>query len=145
MVDPKKVQIMTKLAVFEKREAEQALLITKYERLDYVRIQLLKMIISVTIGYLILLGVIAVYQLEYILEHITTNEVSVWIKDSLIGYVGLLIFYTLIGIVAYHVRYRRARRKVKEYDRGLHSLRKYYRRQEQEMEQKGRVVHRQPR
>ena len=145
MIDAKKVQIMTRLAVFEQREEAQALQITKYERLDFVRIQLLKMILSVTAGYGILVMFLGFYHLEYILEHIATGELTDWIWRGVAGYVGLLIFYALIGVVAYHIRYRRARRRVKEYDRMLHTLRKYYRKKEQEMEQKGRVVRRQPR
>lgn len=144
MIDAKKVQIMTRLAVFEQREEAQALQITKYERLDFVRIQLLKMILSVTAGYGILVMFLGFYHLEYILEHIATGELTDWIWRGVAGYVGLLIFYALIGVVAYHIRYRRARRRVKEYDRMLHALRKYYRRKEQELEQKGRVVRRQP-
>lgn len=143
MIDAKKVQIMTRLAVFEQREEAQALQITKYERLDFVRIQLLKMILSVTAGYGILVMFLGFYHLEYILEHIATGELTDWIWRGVAGYVGLLIFYALIGVVAYHIRYRRARRRVKEYDRMLHALRKYYRRKEQELEQKGRVVRRQ--
>lgn len=144
MIDAKKVQIMTRLAVFEQREEAQALQITKYERLDFVRIQLLKMILSVTTGYGILVMFLGFYHLEYILEHIATGELTDWIWRGVAVYVGLLIFYALIGVVAYHIRYRRARRRVKEYDRMLHALRKYYRRKEQELEQKGRVVRRQP-
>lgn len=143
MIDAKKVQIMTRLAVFEQREEAQALQITKYERLDFVRIQLLKMILSVTAGYGILVMFLGFYHLEYILEHIATGELTDWIWRGVAVYVGLLIFYALIGVVAYHIRYRRARRRVKEYDRMLHALRKYYRRKEQELEQKGRVVRRQ--
>lgn len=145
MIDARKVQIMTRLAIFEQREEEQALQITKYERLDYVRIQLLKMILSVTVGYGILVMFLGFYHLEYILEHITTGEVNDWIWIGVAVYVGLLLFYGVIGLIAYHIRYRRARRRVKEYDRMLHTLRKYYRKKEQEMEKKkGRVVRRQP-
>ena len=140
MIDAKKVQIMTRLAVFEQREEAQALQITKYERLDFVRIQLLKMILSVTAGYGILVMFLGFYHLEYILEHIATGELTDWIWRGVAVYVGLLIFYALIGVVAYHIRYRRARRRVKEYDRMLHALRKYYRKQEQDLQQKGRVV-----
>lgn len=144
MIDVKKVQIMTQLAVFEQREEEQAMEIARFERLDYVRIQLLKMLLSVTAGYGILVMFLGFYHLEYIVEHLTTGEWKSWLWTGVVGYVGMLLFYGLIGIVAYHIRYRRARRKVKEYDRLLHALRKYYRKKEQEMEKKGRAVRRQP-
>lgn len=140
MIDPKKVQIMTKMAVFEKREEEDALKITKYERLDYVRIEVLKMFLCVSVGYVILLGMLAVYHMEELLEQAAVMDFSFWIGRIAAGYVGLLLVYGTIGIVAYYVRHKRARRVVKEYDRRLHILRKYYRKQEQDLQQKGRVV-----
>ncbi len=140
MIDAKKVQIMTKMAAFEKREEEGALKITKYERLDYVRIEVLKTFLCVSVGYLILLGMLAVYHMEYLLKQAATMDFASLIEKIIIGYVGILVVYGIIGIVAYYIRHKRARRFVKEYDRRLHALRKYYRKQEQDLQQKGRVV-----
>lgn len=140
MIDAKKVQIMTKMAAFEKREEEGALKITRYERLDYVRVEVLKMFLCVSVGYLILLGMLAVYHMEYLLEQAVEIEFSPLLGRIAAGYVGLLLVYGVIGIAAYHVRHKRARRLVKEYDRRLHTLRKYYRKQEQDLQEKGRVV-----
>lgn len=140
MIDAKKIQIMTKMAAFEKREEEGALKITKYERLDYVRMEILKMFLCVSVGYLILLGMLAVYHLEYLLEQAAELDVSSLVGRIAVGYVGILFVYGVIGIAAYYVRHKRARRLVKEYDRRLHALRQYYRKQEQDLQEKGRVV-----
>lgn len=140
MVDAKKIQIMTKMAAFEKREEEGALKITKYERVDYVRMEILKMFLCVSVGYLILLGMLAVYHLEYLLEQAAELDVSSLVGRIAAGYVGILFLYGVIGIAAYYVRHKRARRLVKEYDRRLHALRQYYRKQEQDLQEKGRVV-----
>lgn len=140
MIDAKKVQIMTKMAAFEKREEEGALKITRYERLDYVRMEILKMFLCVSVGYLILLGMLAIYHMEDLLEQAVTMEFSSLIGRIVTGYVGILVVYSVIGGVAYYVRHKRARRFVKEYDRRLHMLRKYYRKQEQDLQQKGRVA-----
>lgn len=131
---------MTKMAVFEKREEEGALKITKYGRLDYVRMEVLKTLLRVSVGYGIFLGVLAVYHMEFLIEQVAIMEFSFLIKKILMGYVGILIAYGAIGIVVYYMRHKKARRMVKEYDRRLHALRKYYRKQEQELQQKGRVV-----
>lgn len=140
MIDAKKVQIMTRIAAFEKREEEGALKITKYERLDYVRMEILKTFLCVSVGYLILLGMLAVYHIEYLLEQAAVLDVSSLVGRIAVGYVGILLVYGVIGIVAYYVRHKRARRLVKEYDRRLHVLRKYYRKQEEDLQEKGRVV-----
>lgn len=140
MIDAKKVQIMTKMAAFEKREEEGALKITRYERLDYVRMEILKMFLCVSVGYLILLGMLAIYHMEDLLEQAVTMEFSSLIGRIVAGYVGILVVYSVIGGAAYYVRHKRARRFVKEYDRRLHMLRKYYRKQEQDLQQKGRVA-----
>lgn len=93
MIDAKKVQIMTKMAVFEKREEEGALNITKYERLDYVRIEVLKMLLCVSVGYLILLGMLAVYHVEYLIEQVATMNFSSILWKILVGYIGVIIVY----------------------------------------------------
>lgn len=126
MVDPRKVQIMTKLAAFEQKEELHALKVTEYERVDYVRIQLVKMILSVTVGYGIILALLLFGRVDYYIENFYSMDLTFFFRKIVIGYVSTLAIYLLVGVVAYHVRYRRAKRAVKEYDRNLHMLRKYY-------------------
>ena len=49
MVDEKKTILMTKLAIFEKHEKNKSLVVSKYYRSDYVRYNVLKKWVGLTI------------------------------------------------------------------------------------------------
>jgi hypothetical protein len=51
MLDYKKIRLMTKLAVYEKKDGKEDIHLSKYYKTDYVRYQVLKAIITSTIGY----------------------------------------------------------------------------------------------
>lgn len=129
MVEPKKVQLMTRLAMMEASETKDALKIVRYSKFDYVRLQLLKTIISITIGLIMILAVYACCQSEYLLNNIASMDYkSIGIKLLMI-YILLIIFCMIAGSFAYSKKYTKAKRKIKKYDYMLHELRKYYRRQ----------------
>ncbi len=129
MVEPKKVQLMTRLAMMEASETKDALKIVRYSKFDYVRLQLLKTIISITIGLIMILAVYAFCQSEYLLNNIASMDYkSIGIKLLMI-YILLIIFCMIAGSFAYSKKYTKAKRKIKKYDYMLHELRKYYRRQ----------------
>lgn len=130
MVDIEKVRIMTKLAVFEQAEEENALKITQYYQGDYVRCQLLKTLVCVTIGYICLCGLGMLYQLEYLIENATTLNYPQLIKQVAGGYFILLLFYGIGVTGGYIHRYHKAKKRTKGYDRNLHTLRQLYRREQ---------------
>ena len=51
MIDEKKVALMTKLAIFEKHESSDSLVLSKYYKSDYVRYNMLKALIAGTVVY----------------------------------------------------------------------------------------------
>lgn len=126
MLNEKKIRLMTKLALFEEYEGKEAIKMDRYYRVDYIRYQVLKSMVCVTLGYLLVLLSILVYQSEYILDNITTiayKSIAVYI---ILGYLFLLLFYSFItGIISYF-NYKRARKKMKNYKRNLKSLRGLY-------------------
>ena len=73
MVEPKKVQLMTRLSMMEASETKDALKIVRYSKFDYIRLQVLKVIISITIGLIMILAAYAFYQSEYLLSNIAQN------------------------------------------------------------------------
>ena len=65
MINEEKVKIMDRLAVYEKQEGRKYLPVSKYYRSDYIGLALIKNFFLVTIGYGLILAVIAAYNLEY--------------------------------------------------------------------------------
>lgn len=129
MVEPKKVQLMTRLSMMEASETKDALKIVRYSKFDYIRLQALKVIISITIGLIMILAAYAFYQSEYLLSNIASMDYKSIGTNLLMIYILLIIFCLIVGGFAYAKKYTKAKRKVKKYDYMLHELRKYYRRQ----------------
>lgn len=130
MVDAQKVKVMTKLAAFEQKESKRALKIVKYYRRDYIRKELLKTFLCVTIGYVLLLSFFALHGIEELLGNAVQMDFTSLAHKVTAGYVILLLVYLAVGVYVYNVRYSKAKRKVKEYDRMLHLLRQLYRREQ---------------
>ena len=70
MINEEKVKIMDRLAVYEKQEGRKYLPVSKYYRSDYIGLALIKNFFLVTIGYGLILAVIAAYNLEYLLDNV---------------------------------------------------------------------------
>ena len=50
MLNNRKVRLMTRLAIYEQTEGKEDVRISKYFRTDYVRLNVLKSIVAVTVG-----------------------------------------------------------------------------------------------
>lgn len=131
MVDVQKVKVMTQLAAFEQRESDRALKIVKYDRRDYVCMELLKSFVCVTIGYVLFLLFLGFYQMEYLIGNAMQLDYVSLIEKVFMGYIVLIVCNILIGIFVFGVKYSKAKRKVKEYDKTLHLLRQLYRREQE--------------
>lgn len=122
MLNEKKIRLMTKLALFEESEGKKEVKMDRYYRVDYIRYQILKSMVCVTLGYLLIVLAIVVYQSEYIIDNITTiayKSIGIYI---VLGYLFLLLLYSFItGIVSYF-RYEKAKVKMKYYKKTLRAL-----------------------
>ena len=57
MVDNEKVRIMTRIAIFEKNEEHEGLVLSKYFREDYVKFNMLKTLVTSTICFWLFVAV----------------------------------------------------------------------------------------
>ncbi len=133
MIDPKKIRLMTKLAIYEKQEGQEDISIGKYYRADYVRMNILKTILAVTFGYLLLVLMIVIYHLEFLLDKALVLNYALLGKKLLGYYLFLLIGYIGAVGVGYTVSYARSRERLAKYYKMLGRLKKM---EEQEMHQK---------
>lgn len=133
MLNEKKIRIMTKLAVFEDSEGKKDIDLSKYYKNDYIRLHLIKTIISVTIGYLILLGMIAFYKSEELIRNAVSLDYESMGFKILGGYIIFLTIYILGTAIAYSVKYDRSKRKLSVYLDSLKALRSLYKEEEKDM------------
>jgi len=97
---------------------------------DYIGLALIKNFFLVTIGYVLLLAGIAAYFSEYLMDNVNKiNLVAVGIY-VIVGYLIVLIAYSVLTYIQYSVKYYRAKKSVKEYYQDLTRLEKIYGREE---------------
>lgn len=130
MVNMRKVRLMTKLAIYEKKEGKEDIKLGKYFRRDYVRLKILHNIVAVTIGYLLVLAMIIAYQMEYLIKEAVTLD-YIGIGKTILGvYVILITVYVMAVMIGYGLYYDSSRKKLAKYFRMLRKLRSMYQEEE---------------
>ena len=130
MLKKEKIRLMTKLARYESGEGKEELRIARYYRSDYIGLALIKNFFLVTIGYGLILAVIAAYNLEYLLDNVHKMDLISLGIVVLAGYIGVLAVYSVLTYIQYTVKYYNAKKSVKQYYTQLTRLEKIYTREE---------------
>lgn len=132
MLDNNKIRLMTKLAIYEKKEGKEDIRLSKYFKTDYVRYQTIKSIICATIGYLLILLLIAVYKSEYIIRYAISLDYK-RIGLTVLGiYIIVVAIYGLASIAGYSIKYDISRKKLGHYFKLLKRLNRLYQDETQE-------------
>ena len=130
MVNEDKVKIMNRLAMYEHGEGRKYLPVSRYYRSDYIGLALIRNFFLVTIGYVLGLAGVAAYFSEYLMDNvnkINLVEVGIYI---IVGYLIVLVVYSILTYIQYSVKYFRAKKSVREYYQDLTRLEKIYGREE---------------
>ncbi len=133
MINPRKVRLMTKLAIYEKHEGQEDISNGKYYRSDYVRMKVLITILAVTLGYALVLLLGIVYNSEFLLDQALVLNYSLIGKKLLGGYLIILFVHIVITIIGYSIHYSRSRERLARFYKMLGKLKKM---EEQEMHQR---------
>jgi len=126
MLNERKIRLMTKLAIYEKKEGREDLKLAKYYKGDYARLQAWKTGVAVTVAYLLLLVVAAVYKLEYFFANAFEINYEALGKRVLGIYVIVLAAYVIFAILGYSLKYAASRKKLARYFRMLRKLNHFY-------------------
>lgn len=123
MLHPDKIRLMTRMTIFEgSEEGKKALRISKYYKNDYVRWELIKTILSVTIGYLLILALIGLYYSEYLIANAVTLDYK-GIGMKILGiYLVILVVYISAALIWYSYRYSREKKNLMRYYKSLKRL-----------------------
>lgn len=137
MINEEKVKIMTELAMYEQGKGKKYLPVSRYYRSDYIGLALIKNFFLVTIGYVLLVAAVGVYFGEYLLENIHKMNVVALGIYIIIGYVIVLVAYSVLTYIQYSVKYYQAKKSVRQYYSELTELNKIYAREEKRMSGRG--------
>lgn len=137
MLNEEKIKIMNRLAMYEQGEGKKYLPVSRYYRSDYIGLAMIRNFFVITIGYCLVLTGIAAYFGEYLIDNIhKMNLVSLGI-EAVIGYVAVLVLFSVLTYIQYTVEYRKAKKSVKNYYEELTELNKIYSREEKKTSVRG--------
>lgn len=127
MVNEKKVRLMTQLALDEKRFYKDELDESGYFRSDYIRSNTLKVLLGYSISYLLIMGLVAMYYVDYLFTNVVQMDMQsmVWLAGCI--YVGLLLIITLFCVLFYMTKYTYNRKRLRKYMMEIDKLQKFYR------------------
>lgn len=126
MLNNKKIRAMTKLALYEQKEGKEDIRLSKYYKNDYVRYEVLKTIINVTIGYALILLLIGIYKADYLISNAVTLNFP-RIGQYILGfYIIILTIYVVSSIIGYSLKYDKSRKTLAKYYKALKRLSNIY-------------------
>ena len=127
MVNEKKVRLMTQLALDEKRFYKDELDESGYFRSDYIRSNTLKVLLGYSISYLLIMGLVAMYYVDYLFTNVVQMDMQsmVWLAGCI--YVGLLLIITLFCVLFFMTKYTNNRKRLRKYMMEIDKLQKFYR------------------
>ena len=126
MIRANKVKTMTRAAMFEKKEARGALAVNRFFQGDYVIYGMIKSAISITVAFALAVGMWVIYHAEELMTEKSVADLFALGKQGVFMYVAVLVFFLLISLAVYCVRYQKAQHKLKGYRSQLRKLAKSY-------------------
>ena len=126
MLSEEKIRLMIRLSNYESGQGKKDICRTEYYKGDYIRLQVLKTIVSVTLSALLLLGLTAFYKADYLLTNIVSlNYIRICVIVVLI-YLLLIFIFVAITIHSASMQYEESKKRVKIYYDTLQDLIRYY-------------------
>ena len=126
MLNNQKVRLMTKLAIYEKEDGKEDIRLGRYYRIDYVRYQILKTIVAVTFGYLILILLTILYNIEYLIAEAVVLDYATIGKTILGIYLMILLVFGGAAGIGYTIKYNQSRKKLAKYYQLLKRVKTIY-------------------
>lgn len=129
MLNEERIILMTRMAAYESGEGRKNGAIGSYFRGDYIGLQVLKAVISATISFLLVCGVIVLYNFEGIMDSLYGIDLFTAAKKVVIAYIVVVAAYALVSYLIYSYKYKKARKRQKAYSASLRKLSEMYQRE----------------
>lgn len=126
MVSEEKIRLMTRIAMDEAVDLKDEIEDGAKFRLEYVLSHTLKIFSGVTVSYLLILCLVALYHIEYLVANAIHLEYRRILLFCLGIYLGVALLTILFSSVYFTLHYPKMRRKVKKYLADLELLQDYY-------------------
>lgn len=125
MTNPNKIRWMTRASIYEKKYGRIDLSRNTFFISDYVRYNIVKNFLAVTIAVALILMTYGLCNIESIVTMAASANLMPLLIKALIFYVIVLVVYTLITIAVSIWQYKHSRARLKNYYRMLKLIEKY--------------------
>lgn len=115
---------MTRTSIYEKKYGQEDLKISSYYKKDYTSLNTWITLIWVTVGYLLLGGVLFLCYGDALVEGITPVRLFMYGAFAVAFYFVILIIYGIGSANFYSRKHTRAKQRVKRYIRDISRLEK---------------------
>lgn len=125
MLNEEKIRLMTRTAIYEKREGKEDLKLNQYCGSDYVRFNMLKTLIGITISVFLCSCIYLMCSSEDIFQLIFKIDIQQLLRLLLTAYFLSLVVYIIISLLFYQYKYSKAKKRLKLYNRNLTLIEEY--------------------
>lgn len=132
MIDPKKVRLMTKLAVYEEGLGKKDLKINSYSKKAYVNIKQLESMIAVTVAYILAMVLYCFGIYTDIISQGLAFPYKKYLLYAVILYFIIIIVNFIFTRRYYTKVYEKMREDIKDYDHNLYRLKKYIKKEKED-------------
>jgi len=139
MLSEERIRLMTRAAEFEQKEGRDAFKINDYFRGDYVSFHMVKAAISGSLGFLVMVGLWMLYQLEELLAGLHSLDIQVFVTGIVKWYLLFIIVFELIVFWAYNTKYTRMKHLMKDYHMQLKDIGQLYEKEENKLDGHGTI------
>lgn len=126
MVNEEKTRIMIKIAQYESELGGKVINEGGYYKTDYVRMHTLSAVLNVSVAYIFVLVLVALYNVDYIfLNFVTINYAKLFI-EIFMPYISIIIICVFVSNIYFTSKYKNSREEIKKYYTELKRLEQYY-------------------
>lgn len=122
MIDENKVRLMTKIAIYEKKEENRNLIISKFYKSDYVRFNVLKTLIAATVAFWAIIGAYVFIKFDDLLAKVSDVDYFDVMYKLLGAYVFVCLGFFFFAYIVYSYRYSMAKPGLIKYNVNLKRL-----------------------
>lgn len=126
MLNENKIKMMTKMAIFEKNNEKELICHIKYYKSDYVAYSVIKSMIAATISYVLIVIMVALYNLDYIITNINNLNYTGIGLTLVWSFILFILAYSVIAFCVYKNKFEKSKDGVKKYYSRLARLERFY-------------------
>jgi len=131
MLSEEKIKKMIRLSDYETGQGRIDLKRVRYLKMDYVRLQVLKTIVSVLLAFLLILGIITIYNIDYVLQNALALPLHAVAFYGGAGVVMVCIVSIIVTCRIASREYEESRVRAGEYESTLRELMEIYEKEDQ--------------